>query len=60
MEKTFNAWSKQFECKSFKQLDFNLNDDFEKKIASDCENNVQIISLLNKDAGHFGPASIEM
>ena len=55
MEKTFNAWSKQFECKSFKQLDFNLNDDFEKKIASDCENNVQIISLLNKDAGHFWP-----
>ena len=55
MEDTFNAWSKQFECKSFKQLDFNLNDDFEKKIASNCKKNVQIISLLNKDAGHFWP-----
>ena len=55
MEDTFHAWSEQFECKSFKQLDFNLNDDFEKKIASDCKNNVQIISLLNKDAGHFWP-----
>ena len=55
MEDTFHAWSKQFECKSFKQLDFNLNDDFEKKTASDCKNNVQIISLLNKDAGHFWP-----
>jgi len=55
MEDTFNAWSKQFECKSFKQLDFNLNDDFEKNIASNCKKNVQIISLLNKDAGHFWP-----
>ena len=27
----------------------------EKKTASDCKNNVQIISLLNKDAGHFWP-----
>ena len=55
MEDTFHAWSKQFECKSFKQLDFNLNDDFEKKIASDCKNKVQIIRLLYKDAGHFWP-----
>lgn len=55
MEDTFNAWSKQFECKSFEQLDFSLNDDFEKKIAFDCKNNIQIISLLNKDAGHFWP-----
>ena len=55
MEDTFNAWSKEFECKYIQQSSFNLNDDFEKNIASDCKNNVQIISLLNKDAGHFWP-----
>tara|TARA_Y200000002_G_scaffold42442_1_gene30804 strand:+ start:265 stop:1353 length:1089 start_codon:yes stop_codon:yes gene_type:complete len=55
MEDTFNAWSKQFECKTFKKSDFNLYDDFEKNIASGCKSDVQVISLLNKDAGHFWP-----
>ena len=47
--------SKQFECKTSKQSDFNLYDDFEKNVASGCKNDVQVISLLNKDAGHFWP-----
>ena len=55
MDNTFNAWSGQFECKSVEQSNFNLYDDFEKKIASDCKNNVKIVSLLNKDGGHFWP-----
>ena len=55
MDNTFNAWSEKFECKSMEQSNFNLHDDFEKKIALGCKNNVKIISLLNKDEGHFWP-----
>ena len=55
MRDTFNAWSEKFDCKFIKQLNFNLFDDFEKNIASGCKNNVQIISLLNRDKGHLWP-----
>tara|TARA_B100001564_G_C20602055_1_gene653187 strand:+ start:229 stop:1290 length:1062 start_codon:yes stop_codon:yes gene_type:complete len=55
MTNTFNAWSEQFECKSINQSTFIFYDNFEKNIASDCNNNVQIISLLNKDRGHLWP-----
>ena len=55
MRDTFNAWSEKFDCKFIKQLNFNLYDDFEKNIASGCKNNVQIISLLNRDKGHLWP-----
>ena len=55
MRDTFEAWSEQFDCKSIKQSSFNLNDDFEKNVASGCKNNVQVISLLNKEKGHLWP-----
>ena len=55
MRDTFNAWSEKFDCKFIKQSNFNLYDDFEKNIASGCKNDVQIISLLNRDKGHLWP-----
>ena len=55
MDDTFKAWSEKFECKSIKQSNFNLYDNFKKNIASGCKKNVQVISLLNKDKGHLWP-----
>jgi len=52
---TFNAWSDKFECRLKSKSNFSLYDNFEKNIAADCINNVQIISILNKDRGHFWP-----
>jgi len=55
IEDTFNSWSEQFECKFIEKSNFNLYDDIEKNTASGCKNNIQIISLLNKDKGHLWP-----
>lgn len=52
---TFQAWSEKFKCKLNSKSNFSFYDNYEKNIASDCMNKVQIISLLNKDKGHFWP-----
>ena len=55
MSNTFDSWANQFECKAFKKSNIDLHNKFKKNIASSCKNNVQVISILNKDAGHSWP-----
>jgi poly(3-hydroxybutyrate) depolymerase len=55
MENTFNSWSKKFKCQRNKTINNNDFDELTKKIAYECANNIQIISILNHDAGHLWP-----
>jgi len=55
MENTFNSWSKKFKCQKNKTINNNDFDELTKKISYECANNIQIISILNHDAGHLWP-----
>ena len=55
MSNTYNDWSSKFNCKSNSIIDFQFNDRFTKQVAEICDNNVQVISLLNHDRGHYWP-----
>lgn len=55
MANTFNSWSKKFKCQKNKTINNNDFDELTKKISYECANNIQIISILNHDAGHLWP-----
>jgi len=55
MSNTYNDWSSKFNCKTNSIIDFQFNDRFTKQVAEICDNNVQVISLLNHDRGHYWP-----
>jgi polyhydroxybutyrate depolymerase len=55
MKNTFNAWSKKFRCQKNKTNKINNFNKLTKKTSFECDNDVQIISILNHDAGHLWP-----
>ena len=57
MENTFNSWSKKFNCQKNRTINNNDFDELTKKISYECANNIQIISILNHDAGHSWPGT---
>ena len=55
MSNTYNDWSSKFNCKTNSIIDFQFNDRFTKQVAEICDNSVKVISLLNRDRGHYWP-----